>query len=122
MRSLKTRHYDPGEVILREGETTEHFYLITKGHVEVIVKDHHGEDVTAASLDQGQYFGEIELLRGGANRATIVANPSVEVELAVLDRAQFDELIGRHDETQAGLDEIAEARLAENRESRTRQP
>ncbi|MCB9139905.1 MAG: ATP-binding cassette domain-containing protein [Caldilineaceae bacterium] len=119
MEKLETLHYAPGEAILQEGDAPEHFYLITKGHVEVLVKDLRGNDVTAAILGPGQYFGEIELLRGGSNRATLIASPAGEVELAALDGDVFAELLGENGEVRDRFTQIVEERLDENQANRT---
>ncbi len=62
-----------GSVILQEGRAPEELYIITRGHVQALVRTPDGEEIVAATMGPGQYFGEIELLRGGTNRATIRA-------------------------------------------------
>ncbi len=118
MRTLESRTYAPGEVILREGEHPDGFYIVTKGRVEIVVKGNHGEDVFAANLTEGQYFGEIELLHGGTNRATIIAAPTGEVEVATMSPADFAALVAQDDGAETTLRRVVEDRLQENMESR----
>src|SRR6185437_9333275 len=46
-----------GELIVRQGDAGDKFYLIREGKVEVIVKDDQGERVVA-TLETGNVFGE----------------------------------------------------------------
>ena len=64
-RNLQRQAYAPGAIILREGGPPGSFYIVTKGQVEVLVEASDGDRMVVARMDRGQYFGEIELLRGG---------------------------------------------------------
>jgi CRP-like cAMP-binding protein len=70
--------------------------------------------MTVARMGRGQYFGEIELMRGGTNIATIRAAPESGVQVVALDREEFSALIAQSEPTRAALAETAEARIAEN--------
>ena len=63
---------------------------------------------------QGQYFGEVELRRGGGNIATIRADRVMGVEVAALDRATFERLIVGSAPIREAIDRTVEARVAEN--------
>jgi len=111
-RELEPRHFDPGEVILRAGAPADTFYLITHGEVEVHIPT-PGGDVVGTRLSAGQSIGEIELLRGGRNIASIVASYT-GVDVVTLDRETFDELMAASPNVQKQLDRLAAERLAEN--------
>ena len=66
----------------------------------------------------GQYFGEVELRRGGHNIATIRADAVSGVKVAALDRAEFEHLLAESAGTRAAIDQIVAARLAENQAHR----
>jgi CRP-like cAMP-binding protein len=65
-------------------------------------------------MGRGQYFGEIELLQGGDNLATIRAAPDTGARLVTLDRNTFSGLMDESEATREALVEVAQARVAEN--------
>ena len=68
---------DAGDIVLRQGDPGDLFYLIRSGKVEVRVKE-DGHEKKVAELQQGQYFGEAALITDEPRNATIVARePSV---------------------------------------------
>ena len=69
-------------------------------------------------MGQGQYFGEIELMRGGNNIATIRAAPEGPVDTIVLERHEFLDLVSESEAARRELERIIEARIAENRAGR----
>ena len=93
-RELTPQRLAAGEVILQQDHAPNELYIITRGSVQALVRTPGGEEVVAATMGAGQYFGEIELLHGGANRATIRAGLE-GVDLAVLDDVAFTALLER---------------------------
>jgi len=65
-----------------------------------------------------QLLGEIELLRGGANIATIRAALDTGVELAALDGETFNSLIAESEPTKEEIAHVAQERTRENRAGR----
>ena len=63
---------NPGDMVIRQGDPGELFYLIRSGKVDVVVEE-KGEKRVVAELGEGQYFGEAALLRNEPRNATIVA-------------------------------------------------
>ena len=66
---------------MREGSPPDKFCMITGGRVEVVLEQADGDEIIVATLERGQYFGEIELLRGGGRVATIRATDDAGVDL-----------------------------------------
>ncbi|MCB9445011.1 MAG: ATP-binding cassette domain-containing protein [Ardenticatenaceae bacterium] len=93
-RKLATQSFAPGAVIIKQGDTPDRFYIVTKGIVEVLLQEPDGQQIVVARLRSGQYFGEIALLRGGARIATVRASTETAVEVATLDETTFKELMG----------------------------
>jgi ABC-type lipoprotein export system ATPase subunit len=118
---LERRRYPPGATIISQGELLDHFYIITEGQVDILLHHPGGQDLVVTTMHAGQYFGEIELLHGGASIATARAAPEGEVEVAMLDRETFSRLIGESEATRTVLDRIAHERAAENAEVRSRE-
>jgi putative ABC transport system ATP-binding protein len=115
---LETRDYAPGQVILREGASADNFYVITRGQVEVVLRQPNGSEIVVTTMGVGQYFGEIELLHGSANIATIRAGATTGVEVIALDHAEFSHLVAESPPTQAAIDRVARQRVEENTAAR----
>ena len=114
-----TRHLQPmkfaaGETIIQQGDKSDLFYIITKGQVEVDLKSPGGEDLAVSRMGVGQYFGEIELLRGGRTLATVRAANNRSVEVVALNRDTFCELMAESEETREAISQIVDDRIAEN--------
>jgi ABC-type lipoprotein export system ATPase subunit len=117
-RQLERQLFSPGAIILHEGASADKFYIITRGQIEVLVDAADGERLVVARMGRGQYFGEIELLRGGANMATIRAHPGTGVEVTALNRQVFRGLMAESQASRQALEEVAQARIAENANGR----
>jgi putative ABC transport system ATP-binding protein len=84
MQPLRFRE---GDVLIRQGETGDRFYLMREGEVDVRVADPDGERVVA-TLDMGRYFGERALITGEVRNATVVGRgPGMAY---ALDKTSFD--------------------------------
>lgn len=60
--------FQPGECIVAEGTPADAMYLLLSGRVEVRKGDN-----SLATLEPGDFFGEMSLLQPGARSATVVA-------------------------------------------------
>ncbi len=118
---LEPKVYPAGAVILREGTPADRFYIIMNGKVDVLVRRPSGDPIVVATMEKGQYFGEIELLQGGHNLATIRAALDNSVEVATLDRETFTALIGNSPQTQEQLEQMIKVRMEENVSARSRE-
>ena len=70
--------YSPGQVICRQGDPADSFYLVRIGFVKVS-QAHPGGDMVLAYLSRGDYFGETGLLAGDIRTATCTALDHVEL-------------------------------------------
>jgi ABC-type multidrug transport system ATPase subunit len=113
-RNLEREDYSPGSIILREGTQPDRFYLITRGQIEVLVEASDGDLFSVARMGRGQYFGEVELLKGGSNIATIRAAPDTGVQVAALDRQTFMSVLAGSEPTRGVLERTAQERITEN--------
>jgi small-conductance mechanosensitive channel/CRP-like cAMP-binding protein len=77
--SAKLHLYAAGENLCRQGEAGESFYIIREGQVAVLVSGANGQQVTAAHLGRGAFFGEMSLLTGEPRSGTVTAETDVEV-------------------------------------------
>ena len=102
-RGLVDLSIDEGQVVIREGEVGDRFYVIRSG--EVVVSQ---AGRTLRTLGAGDSFGEIALLRAVPRTATVRASSSLQ--LSAMEREDFlaavtgtprsmlvaDEVVGRH--------------------------
>ena len=99
---LTRLHAEPGEVVVRAGDTGDRFYIVDSGELEIVNGAH-------SSAGSGDFFGEIALLRDVPRTATVRAvAPS---ELFALDRDDFLSAL-THSAVRAAGETVAEARLA----------
>lgn len=66
--SVHERTFEPGTSIVSEGEPGQGFYLIVSGRARV-----QRGDRIIRTLEPGDYFGELALLRNQPRSATVVA-------------------------------------------------
>lgn len=85
---------EPGTRIVHEGERAGGFYLIVLGTVEITKRVSARRQVLLATLEEGNYFGEMSLMRGDVARASVVATGPVE--LAMLPAKNFYALVASH--------------------------
>jgi CRP-like cAMP-binding protein len=86
---LRPKSFDPGEVMVREGETGDECFVITSGSAAVVATDLIGEEVTIATLGPGELVGEVSLLDNSPRTATVRTVGAVEtlsMPRAALDR------------------------------------
>jgi CRP-like cAMP-binding protein len=87
---------------------------VTRGQAEVVLKGPDGQDIVVAHMDSGQYFGEIELLRGGSSIATVRAGLSTGVEVVAIDRETFTRMIAESQPTRQAIERLVDQRVAEH--------
>src|SRR5579862_4488402 len=76
--SVELIRYAPGQVIARQGDAADSFFLVRIGFVK-ITEEYPGGELVLAYLSRGDYFGEIGLLGGGLRTANCTALDHVEV-------------------------------------------
>ena len=105
--------YAPGQVICRQGDPADSFYLVRLGFVKVS-ETYPGGELVLAYLSRGDYFGEIGLLGGGARTATCAALDHVEVVRITAE--DFNLMVERFPEVRRGLEGVARERQRQNQE------
>src|SRR5205807_2440994 len=99
-----------GQVVFRQGDPADKFYIITKGQVDVLRTDKRtGQEVPVARLSEGQYFGEIGVLGRTERTATIKA--VTPVECLALNREVLKELLASSSEAYKDVDIVLRRRL-----------
>ena len=104
--------FKAGQIIIREGETGDLFYVITEGRAEVIIRDADGSDVILHEAGPGDFFGELSMLTNKPRSARIRAVENLTT--LVLERDEFFNFLRSH--SSAAIDVLVElgGRLREN--------
>ncbi len=105
---MREEEFGAGEVIIRQGEVGETFYVIESGRVQTVVQEDGGERVVA-ERGPGEFVGEIALLMQVPRTATV--RTLTPVRTLVLDRDAFDRLVVKHLYVGRGLEREASRRL-----------
>jgi putative peptide zinc metalloprotease protein len=103
LTQLKSKSYAPNQIIMRQGEPGELFFIIKRGHIEVEQQDENGVVEIIAQLDRGDYLGELALLNNAPRSATCRA--TVPTELLSLSRKDFETLVQDRFDLHDKLDE-----------------
>ncbi len=91
---LTPRQYAANEVIIRQGDPGNEFFIIESGKCQVWQQEGDADPQQVQSLGVGQFFGEAALITNQPRNATVVADtPSV---LLSLGRDDFETLIRHH--------------------------
>jgi len=101
--------YNQNQVICREGEDADAFYLIRSGMVRVSQAMPGGE-IVRRYLSRGDYFGEIGLLRAVKRTATCSALDAVDV--VKIPAGEFNLMLERFPDVRAQLELVAAERIA----------
>jgi len=109
---MEEMKFKPGQVIIREGESGDLFYVITEGRVEIIIRDADGSDVVLHEAGPGDFFGELSMLTSEPRSARVRAMEHVTA--LTLERDDFFGFLRTH--THAAIDVLVElgGRLREN--------
>ncbi|MFN8471021.1 MAG: ATP-binding cassette domain-containing protein [Anaerolineae bacterium] len=109
---LESAIYRPGEVIVRQGDRADQFYVLLKGDADVILEDGSGGRKVIDHLVAGQFFGEIALLQGSVRTATVQAGQSDEVIVASLGLDEFNKLLDGSEPTKQEISRALRRRVA----------
>ena len=108
-RLFVTESYPAGTTVVREGSSGDRFYLIARGQVSVHKMGLHGEERKIAVLEDGDYFGEIALIRNVPRSATI--RTLTDSVFLTLHRDVFSNLLERSPEMRQALEITILSRL-----------
>jgi CRP-like cAMP-binding protein len=90
-RVAHRRHYDPGAVIVREGQGGIAFFIVTSGEAVISRQGSDGQHVEVRRVGPGGVFGEMALFTDRPRSATVTA--SEPTDCLALHRLEFlDEL------------------------------
>ena len=77
--------------IFHEGDDADAIFVVVNGKVKIVTTSTDGKEFILSVLGAGQVFGEMGLLETAPRSASVVT--ITEVELLVINRADFDHLL-----------------------------
>jgi ABC-type lipoprotein export system ATPase subunit len=116
----KTKVYPAKTTIISRDEHVEKFFMIHKGEVEVVLFDRKGGETIISRLKPGEFFGEIELMRGGKSIANVRAGAEGPVEVLTIGREDFKRVMNQSPITAEAVGKIVQERLKEHRTADSR--
>ena len=81
---MKSREYQPGEIIIQEGEMSRDLFLLTDG-VAQVSKKIASKSILLSEIEPPQVFGELAFYTGIPRTATVRAKTKVEVVIFRFD-------------------------------------
>jgi len=115
---LELKEYQDGETVIEEGTGGDQMYYITEGKVKIITEK-VGEQLLLAELEEGSFFGEINLFCNAQRTATVIANGKLQVY--VISREWFLNLINKKPNIAANIErailEVIAQRIAKTNET-----
>jgi ABC-type bacteriocin/lantibiotic exporter with double-glycine peptidase domain/CRP-like cAMP-binding protein len=90
---LQEEHYEFGDVIVKQDDPADSFYVLTKGRARALKIKPDGEEIPLGTLKPGDSFGEAALSEGGTRNATVRCSTAVDV--LRIDRDDFLQLVRR---------------------------
>ncbi len=88
--------YSAGKQILEKFSTSRDVFFVVSGSVNVVNFGVSGREVAYATVEAGQYFGELSAIDGRPRSANVIANK--ECALASMSPEHFGELLKDHPE------------------------
>jgi CRP-like cAMP-binding protein len=113
------RHFEPGEVVFREGDASDTCYVVREGHARAVRTHGDGRTITLATFGPGDIFGELAMFEDERRSATIEAIEPTSV-VGVLG-PDMRRLMKQHPEIAARLVIALGRRLREMNERLSRQ-
>ena len=93
--------FQKGDVIIRQGEKGDAFYIIESGTIDVFITG-QADSKPVARLTSGQFFGEKALISEDVRQATCIA--STDAQCLTLMREDFVQMLGSMQDLLSGND------------------
>jgi len=107
---LPRRRFAVGDVVIAEGDRPDAVFLVQSGQAEVLVSDRDGVPHVVNRVGPATLLGEMSLLTGQAASGTVAA--TTELEAIVVDRAEFERILGVFPLISRNISSVLAGRLA----------
>jgi HlyB family type I secretion system ABC transporter len=99
---LQEEHYDFGDLIVKQGDPADSFYVLTTGRARAVKIRADGEEIPLGVLKPGDSFGEAALAEGGTRNATVRCSTAVDV--LRIDRDDFLQLVSEEPDLKQSIE------------------
>jgi len=106
---FKISSIEAGTTVLASGDKSDGLYIVLRGSCEVFYEDNEGVRHEYPGVGEGDFFGEISLVRKSAATATVRA--SSDCVVLKLGRADFERLIPSFPEFKASILRVGAERI-----------
>ena len=110
VRQVRVETFAAKEIPVKQGDQGDSFYIIKTGKVEVVVEKSPGESAVVATLQPGNFFGEMSLLTGEVRTASIQVKE--DAEFIVIDKESFASTLANNPSIAETLSQILAERQA----------
>jgi phosphoserine phosphatase RsbU/P len=110
LSALDVRELEDHEILFRDGDPGEHFYVVLKGVLEVLMAEETPDELLLNVLYEGEYLGEMSLITPGGQRTASVRARGKSTLLS-MSRAQFLDLTKKHPELAIAMVRVLSQRL-----------
>ncbi len=108
--SLDVIELQDRQILFREGDPGEHFFVVLSGVLEVLMAEDRPEELILNVLYEGEYLGEMSLLMPGGHRTASVRARGKSTLLS-LSRLQFMDITKKHPELAISMVRVLSQRL-----------
>src|SRR5713226_5627633 len=116
---MHPRQFASGELVLREGEQCDEFYIVVNGQVDIVKALDTPDERLLAVRPAGTLVGELSLFSpGGGHTASVRAHGPLE--MLVMTRTDFDSLLARQPRLAYAVVQTLSLRLIESEQSTIR--
>ena len=98
---MRHRRYRRNEVIFHQGDLGDSLHVVANGAVKIILPSEEGDEAIIATLNRGDFFGELALLDGSPRSTTATAIEATET--LALPRDEFLRLLAEDSRLVAAL-------------------
>jgi len=103
------RSFDFGEVIVRQGQESDAYYVLVSGRARVVRKSDDGQDIALDTLRPGDEFGEQGLINSCPRNATVRCSSAVEA--LRLRRDDFQRLLEKNHDVKRSIERLDRFRV-----------
>ena len=107
---LDVKEMKDRDILFREGDPGEHFYVVMQGELEVLMAEGKTEEMLLNVLHVGEYFGEMSLIMPGGHRTASVRARG-DSTLLSMSRIQFLDLTKKYPELSHSMVRVLSQRL-----------
>ena len=109
---LKFKTFSANDTICKIGDPGDEMFIIISGNVNICIYDENGQnEQVVATLQSGDYFGEMALLTGETRSASVIATE--DSETFVLHKNDFDVILEKFPSISLSLGKTVSKRLKE---------